>query len=428
MKVTKEDLKKSQIKLTIELTADEFLPYVEKAGRAIAETINIAGFRKGQAPLDVVKKQVGEMAVYEQAAEQAVNKTLPEAIKQEKLLTVGQPAIGIDKLAPGNPFIYNATVPMMPSVKLGDIKKIKAKKEAVEVKKEDIDKVIGNVRRMRATETLADRAAKMGDKVEVSFKVFLDSVPIDGGTSEKYPLVLGEKSMIPGFEEQVVGLKKDESKEFKLSFPKDYGQKMLAGKECDFQVKVLAVYDVVLPELNDAFAATLGEFKTVAEMTKAVSDNLQKEKDQTVDMKFEREVLSALVDASTFGDIPEVMLSQETQTMMAELEQNVTRQGLDFVEYLKHLKKDRKSLALDLAPDAVKRIKTSLAIRALAEGQKLTASKEEIDHEVHELSHSYQGNPQALQQINSASYRDYLGYVVRNKKTIHWLKEQASKK
>lgn len=427
MKVSKEDLKKSQMKLTVELTAEEFLPFVEKAGRAIAETINIAGFRKGQAPLDVVKKQVGEMAVYEQAAEYAVNKTLPEAIKEEKLSTVGQPAIGIDKLAPGNPFVYHATVPLMPEVTLGDIKKLKAKKPAAEVKQEDIDKVISNVRRMRATETLTDRAAKLGDKVEVSFKVFLDSVPIDGGSSEKYPLVLGEKTMIPGFEEQIVGLKKDEQKEFKLAFPKDYGQKMLAGKECDFQVKVLAVYEVTLPEMTDAFAATLGDFKTVADMNKAVKENLQKEKEQNADLAFEREVLQALVDASKFGDVPEVMLTQETQTMMAELEQNIARQGLDFAEYLKHLKKDRKQLALDLAPDAVKRIKTSLAIRALAESQKFTGSKEEIDHEVHELSHAYEGNPQALRQINSPSYREYLGYIVRNKKTIHWLKEQVSK-
>ncbi len=427
MKVTKEDLKKSQVKLTIELTADEFLPFIEKAGRHVAEHVEIAGFRKGQAPMEAVKQKVGEMAILQQAAEYAVQKSLPEAIEKEGLQTVGQPAIGLEKLAPENPLVFTATVPLMPSIKLGAISKVKAKKQDAKVTDEDVQKVIDNVRKMRASEVLADREAKMGDKVEISFKVFLDNVPIDGGTSEKYPLVLGEKSMIPGFEEQLIGLKKDQAKEFKLSLPADYGQKMLAGKECDFQVKMLAVYDVNLPAFDDAFAATLGDFKTVDDMKKAVRENLQKEKDQTVDLQFERDVLTSLVDASTFGDIPDVMLTQETQTMIAELEQNIARQGLDFAEYLKHMKKDRQTLALDLAPDAVKRIKTSLAIRELAKAQKIEVTKEETDKEVHDLAHNYEGNEAALRQINSPSYREYLGFVVRNRKAIHWLKEQVSK-
>ncbi len=428
MNVSQEALKQSQTKLIIELSVEEFAPFVEKAVRHIAEHIDVPGFRKGQAPMDVVKQKVGEMAVYEQAAEYAVQKTLPEAIKQKNLQTVGQPAIGIDKLAPGNPFIYTATVPLMPTVTLPDIKKVSGKKPEAKVGEEDIQKVIDNVRKMRASEAAVDREARNGDKVEISFKVFLDSVPIDGGSSEKYPLVLGEKTMIPGFEEQVVGMKKDQEKEFKLAFPQDYGQKMLAGKECDFKVKVLNVLEVTLPVLDDAFASTLGEFKTVDDMKKAVAENLQKEKDQQADIAFEREVLQSLVDQSKFGDIPEVMVTQETQTMIGELEQNVARQGLDFNEYLKHLKKDRKMLALDLTPDAVKRIKSALTIRALAEQEKIEASKEEIEKELHDLRHAYEGNQAVLRQLDSASYREYTSFVIRNRKTIHWLKEQVSKK
>lgn len=428
MKVSQESLKQSQTKLTVELTVEEFAPYIEKAARHMAEHVDIPGFRKGQAPLEVIKQKVGEMAVYEQAAEYAVQKTLPQAIKEKNLLTVGQPAIGIDKLAPGNPFVYNATVPLMPSVTLPDLKKVTGKKPEAKVGDEDIQKVIDNVRKMRGSETAVDREAKNGDKVEVSFKVFLDSVPIDGGTSEKYPLVLGEKTMIPGFEKQIVGMKKDQEKEFKLTFPKDYGQKTLAGKECDFKVKLLNVLEITLPELNDEFASTLGDFKTVADMKKAIAENLQKEKDQQADMAFEREVLQSLVDQSKFGDIPEVMVTQETQTMLGELEQNVARQGLDFNEYMKHLGKDRKSLTLDLTPDAVKRIKSALTIRALAEQQKIEASKEDIEKELHDLRHAYEGNHAVLRQLDSPGYREYMAFVIRNKKTIHWLKEQVSKK
>lgn len=425
MKVSQESLEKSQIKLTVELSADEFLPYLEKASRKIAEQVEVAGFRKGQAPMDMVIKKVGEMTVHQEAAQLAVEKTLEQAIEQEKLQTVGQPAIAIEKLAPGNPFVYTATVPLMPEVKLGDVKKLKVKPEEVKVAAEEIDKVITNVRRMRAKEQLVDRVAKMGDKVEVDFDVFLDSIPVDGGSGNKYPLVLGEKTMIPGFEEQVVGLKAGEVKEFKLAFPADYHQKMLAGKETEFKIKVLAVYEVVLPEMDDEFAKTLGEFKTFADMRAAVEKNLQEEKDQQADGKFEREVLEALIGVSKFGDLPEVMITQETKVMISELEQNVQRQGLDFNEYLMHLKKNRGQLMLDLTPDAAKRIKSALLIRELAKQQKIEPTAEEITVELDQLRHNYEGNEAVLRQLNSAAYREYLGNVVRNRKTIHWLKEQV---
>lgn len=427
MKISKELLEKSQVKLTVELTAEELLPYVEKAGRRLAEQMNIPGFRKGQAPMEVVVKQVGEMAVYEQAAELAVQKTLPQAIEQEKLRTVGQPAIALDKIAPGNPLVYTATVPLMPEVTVGDIKKITAKKEEAKVTDEDVEKVLTNVRRMRSTDKPVEREAKVGDKVEISFQVFLDNVPVDGGSSQSYPLVLGEKTMIPGFEEQVFGMKKDQEKEFKLDFPKDYTQKMLAGKTCDFKVKLIAVNEIVMPELDDAFAATLGDFKTVEDMKKAVRENVQQEKQQNADTAFERDMLEQLINLSKFGDVPEVMITQETRVMIGEMEQNIARQGLNFDDYLTHLKKDRKTLMLDLTSDAVKRIKSALVIRAMAEDRKVEASKEEIEKEVHELEHMYEGNEAALRQVRSPSYLEYLSFVIRNRKTLHWLKEEISK-
>lgn len=427
MNVKKETLEKSQIKLTVELSADEFLPYVEKAARRIAEQVEIPGFRKGQAPTEMVRQKVGDMALHQEAAQLAVEKTLSEAIEKEKLQTVGQPAIGIEKLAPGNAFVYTASVPLLPEVKLGDIKKLGVKPEEIKVTAEEIEKVIHNVLRMRAKEQLVDRAAKMGDKVELDFDVYLDSIPVDGGTGKKYPLVLGEKTMIPGFEEQVVGLKAGETKEFKLSFPKDYHQKMLAGKETEFKVKVLAVYEVVLPEVTDEFAKTLGDFKTAADMKAAVEKNLKEEKEQQADGKFEREMLEALIGVSKFGDIPEVMLTQETKVMMTELEQNVQRQGLDFTEYLLHLKKDRKQLMLDLTPDAAKRIKSALLIRELAKQEKIEPTEEELKAEMDQLRHAYEGNQAVLRQLESAAYREYLGNVVRNRKTIHWLKDKVKK-
>lgn len=428
MQVNKEQAEKSEIKLTVELSAEEFSPHVVKAAARISETIEIPGFRKGQAPVNVVKQKVGEMRLWQQAAEIAIQKVLPEAVSQEKLETVGQPSINIEKLAPGNPFVFTAAFPILPEVQVADLSKIKVKEEQPSVTEAEVEKVVDNVRRMRATEKTVDREAKKGDKVMIKFDVFLDKVPIDGGSSDNYPLVLGENAMIPGFEEQIEGMKKEEEKEFELKFPDDYHNKQLAGKTCEFKVKLHEVKEIELPELNDEFAKTVGEYDSVKALKEAIEKNVFEEKKEKSDRQTEVKMIEELIGASTFGDIPEVMVNQETKTMMGELEQNVARQGLDFEQYLQHLKKDRKQLMLDLTPDAIKRIKTALVIRKLAKEQNIEATESEVKEEMDKMRHAYEGSPEILSQLESQSYKDFLTNAIRNKKTMHWLKEQVIQK
>lgn len=427
MKVEQESLEQSQLKLTIELSQEEMLPFIEKAGRKFAENMNIDGFRKGQAPLDVVKGKVGEMELLQQAAELAVQDSLPKAIEEKKLQTVGQPAIAVDKLAPENPFVFTATLPIIPEITVGDITKVKAEKASVEVTEEDVTKVIDNLRKMRASQVLVDRGAKMEDRVELNFKVFLDNVPVDGGSGDKYPLTMGENTMIPGFEENLVGMKKDEEKEFKLAFPKDYHNKQLAGNECDFKVKMLSVFEVQMPELNEEFAKMLGDYDSVDALKDAIEKNLHEDKEKSVDNAFERDVVEGLVEVSKFGDIPEVMLTQESQQMLRELEQNIARQGLSFDDYLRHIKKDRQQLLLDFTPDAVKRIKAALLIKKVAEDEKLEVTEAEMKEELDTMRHAAQGDENFAKQLESKPYQDYMRNVLRNKKAVHWLKEQVAK-
>ncbi len=427
MKVEQESLEQSQLKLTIELSQEEMLPFIEKAARKFAENMNIDGFRKGQAPLDVVKTKVGEMELLQQAAELAVQATLPKAIEEKSLQTVGQPAIAVDKLAPENPFVFTATLPIIPEVTVGDVTKVKAEKAKVDVTEEDVTKVIDNLRKMRASQVLVDREAKKDDRVELNFKVFLDNVPVDGGSGDKYPLTIGENTMIPGFEDNLIGMKKDEEKEFKLAFPKDYHNKQLAGNECDFKVKLLSVFEVQLPELNEEFAKMLGDYDSVEALKDAIEKNLHEDKEKSVDNAFERDVVEGLVEISKFGDIPEVMLTQEAQQMLRELEQNIARQGLSFDDYLRHIKKDRQQLLLDFTPDAVKRIKAALLIKKVAEDQKLEVTEAEMKEELDTMQHAAQGDENFLKQLESKPYQDYMKNVLRNKKAVHWLKEQVAK-
>ncbi len=427
MQITKTEKEKSTVELKVEIPWADIQPAIAKAVKKISEQVDIAGFRKGQAPYDVIAKKVGEMTVLQEAASFVVQDTLPKVIKQEALETVGQPSINIDKLAVDNPLVYSAIVPIMPEVTIGDLSKIKAEREKSEVDEEEVNKVIENLRAMRAKEVLVNREAQNGDKLEINFNVFLDSIPVDGGQAEKYPLQLGEGSMIPGFEEQVVGMKAGEEKEFALTFPKDYHNKQLGGKEADFKIKVEAVYERELPELNKALAAEIGDFDSVEALKDSIETNLLEEKKQQIENAFEKAVVEGLVEQTTYGDIPENMLNQETNQMMQELENNLAQQGLKFEDYLVHLKKDRPQLKLDFAPDAMKRIQSALAIRALAKKEDISATEEEVNAEVEKMKEAYAINPQMMEQVSSPAYREYLQTVLRNKKTLQWIKDQVQK-
>lgn len=426
MNITNEPKEKSQVELKIELTWDEFTPYIEQAVKKIADHVDIPGFRKGQAPREMIEKKVGDMAVLQEAASLAVEKTLPSVMEEHKIDSVGQPSVNIEKLANDNPFLFSVMIPVLPEVTIGDISKIKVEKEEVSVEDAEVDKVVDNLQKMRAKEILAERPAKDGDKTEIKFEVFLDNIPVEGGTADKYPLVIGEGQMIPGFEEQIVGMKKEEVKEFKLKFPDEYHNKMLAGKEADFKVTMIAVFDRELPELNDDFAKEVGQVDTVNALKDEIEKNIFEEKKQKAEQEYERKVVEALIEQVTYGDLPDVMVTQETNQMMAELEQNLAQQGLKFEDYLQHLKKDRGQLMLDFTPDAVKRIKSALAIRTLAKTEKIEATPDEIEEELERYRKIYAVNPQMMEQVNSPGYKQYVTNVLRNKKTLEWLKEKIS--
>ena len=229
MKISKSQPKKSEVLLEIEVSTDEARPFLEKAAARVSKNTKIEGFRPGKAPYHIVKQKVGEMNIYQEALDNIVSHFYIEAVKQEDLDAVGQPKIEMEKVAPGNPIAFKATVSLMPEIKLGDYKNIKVEKKEIKVEDNEIDKSINDLKKMQVKEVLVAREAQKGDRVEVDFEVSLDKVVIEGGQGKKYPIVLGEGQMIPGFEEQIEGLKKNEEREFKLKFPTEYQNKMVAG-------------------------------------------------------------------------------------------------------------------------------------------------------------------------------------------------------
>lgn len=423
------------MEFTIEMTVDELKPYLQSATEEISSHRKIEGFRPGKAPYEIVAREVGEMFVYQTAASFAADATVAKVLLDEKVEIVDRPKIEVQKLAPGNPFIFKATVALVPAITLCDYDKVKVKPmPEIKIEEKEIDRVMTDLQKMRAKESLADKAAEKGDKVELDFDTFVDNVAIEHGHAKKHALIIGEERMIPGFEEQLIGLKADESKEFELEFPKKYHEKSLAGKKATFKVKVTAVFKIELPKMDNEFAIGLG-FKEFADLKKHVEANLRHEKEHKEEQRVELDLINELIEKSTFGEIPEVLINEETHKMFHELEDNVSREGLKFEDYLKHIKKTEGDLRIDFVPDAIKRVKTGLLIRHVAKVENIHADANEIDAEIERTLASYKFHPayegklaELEKNMRSENARYYFGNMVANRKTLEFLKGKVLEK
>ncbi|MAF13685.1 MAG: trigger factor [Parcubacteria group bacterium] len=422
MKVETKKLERGEVELNIELTVEEYQPFLEIAAKKISETSKVPGFRPGKAGFEIIKQKVGEGQIWQEALEPAVQKTFLKALDEQKLVTVGSPQIDVVKLAPGNPVAYKVKISLLPNVELGDYSKIKVTKKETVISDEQLQKVLSDLQKRHAKETLTDKKIAVGNKAEIDFEIFLDKVPIDNGKQQKFPLVIGEKTFIPGFEEKIIGLGKDDTKEFQLEFPKEYHQKNLAGKLADFKVKVIAVYDLQIPELNDDLAKSLGDFKNLQELKDKIKENLTAETKAKEDQKFEEEIIDKIIGESTFDDIPNILVDSETKKMVEELEHNLSHQGIKFEDYLGHIKKKREDLLLDFAPQAIKRVKSALIMRKVGKTENIKLEEAEIDLEIKKTLEAYAGNAEAEKNLKQPAYRDYLKNILTARKVMEHLK------
>ncbi|MFA5134850.1 MAG: trigger factor [Patescibacteria group bacterium] len=425
MHVSKKQLPKSQVELTIELAHEELKPFLEQAAKAISTTVKVAGFRPGNAPYDVVAREVGAMRVYEEAAELAVQQSFARAVVQEKLVTVGPPQVSIEKVAPGNPFAFKATVALLPDVTLGDYAGVKVDERAVQVEPAEVDDVISNLRKAYGKEKRILRPVQNGNKVEVDMNGYLDKVPVDGAQAKNQQMVIGEGNFVPGFEENLLGMSEGEEKEFTVRFPKEYHRKDLARRDIEFKVKVKAVYEIELPELNDEFAKSIGNVSTVGELQKRIEESIMREKQDKEKQRWELAVVDAVVKKSAFGEIPDVLIHSEMGKVLHELEHDVANRGMKFDDYLLSIKKSRDDLKKELQPRVIERIKSALVVRAIAEKESIRTTDEELDKEIETHRLAYKDNPEALKQVNTHAYRDHLYGILQNRKVFDLFRNQG---
>lgn len=427
MKVTTKELPQRRVSLTIEVSVEEAQPWIDKTAKKLSQEVKIAGFRPGHVPFDVLKKNVGEGTIYQEAFQMIVEATYPSAVEQEKLPILGRASIDVQKLAPGNPIIYVATVSLFPEVKLADVRKLKAKKEVVKVDQAEFDKTLQELRQMRASEALVVRAAAKGDKVLVDFQLTVEGVPVEGGQGSKMPLTIGENRFIPGFEDKLVGMVKESEQDFALTFPKDYFKKELAEKTGKFHVKLHEVYEVKLPELNEAFAKDL-QFKDVADLKVTIENNIKQELEKKESDRFEAALLSELAEKSKVSDLPDDLVGDETDKMLHELQGEIEdRNGLKFDDYLAHIKKTDEELKESFKPRATERLKVALVARAVADQEKLAPTPAEVDAQVKKDTEQFAQVPQMMEQVKHPGYRRYVENRLAHRKVIEFLTTASQK-
>jgi trigger factor len=279
MKTQVKNISDVKVELTISLGKEELATAEQVALTKLARDIKVGGFRKGKAPLEMVKKEIDPNALAGETAENAMSKAVAEAFMSEGIQALDRPAVEVKKYVPGEELEFTAEAEIIPKVELGDYKKLKAKKATVKVSKKEIDETIEKIRENFAEKKDVDRAAKNGDEVVIDFEGKKDGVPFEGGKSEHFPLELGSNSFIPGFEEGIVGHKTGDEFDLDLEFPADYHAADLAGAKVVFTVKVGHIHEKSLPEVNDEFVTKLGEFKTVDEFKKQIEEDLKSQKE-----------------------------------------------------------------------------------------------------------------------------------------------------
>ncbi len=390
MKVTKETLKNSQIKLKIELEPDELDTYTQKAVKLLSEQVKIPGFRPGTATYDVIKMHLGEPAILRQMIDLALPQTYSKAITDEKIPVVSRPEISI---LSENPLVYEATVALLPEVKVKNYKNIKVPKTTAEVEDKDVDNVLENLQKHYATYKPIERPIKKGDRVEIDFNG-KDStgVPLEGTQSKNHPVVVGENSLLPDFEKNLEGMNVGETKTFMMTFPKDYHAEHFRNKDVTFETTVQRAEEPQQPELNDEFVERVtGEKKSVEGLRKEIHTNLKTQRANEERMKQEDKLLEELLER-TEVEIPQQLTIEEIEYILEDLKADLSEKGLTMEQYLKATKKTPEDMTKDYQKEAEKRIKIRLALQFLFTEEKIEAGEQDIDAEIAELVTQYPEN------------------------------------
>ncbi|MEH6891633.1 trigger factor [Bacillus sp. JJ864] len=412
--------------LTIEVDVKEVNNSLDAAFKKVVQTINVPGFRKGKMPRPLFEQRFGVESLYQDALDIILPKAYGEAIDETGIFPVAHPEIDIEKFEKGQNLIFTAKVTVKPEVKLGEYKGLTVEKEDATVTDEDVENELKSLQERQAELVVKeDGTIENGDTAVIDFEGFVDGEAFEGGQGENYSLAIGSGTFIPGFEEQVVGLKAGEQKDVEVSFPEEYHAAELAGKPATFKVTVHEIKVKELPALDDEFAKDANEeVATLDELKAKIRENLEVNKKQEAEHKVRDEVVEK-ASANAEIDIPEAMIESELDRMVREFEQRLSYQGMNLELYYQFTGTDEEKLKGQMKEDAAKRVTTNLVLEAIIEAEKIEATDEEVNAEVEKMAEMYNMPVDAVKQAlgnvegvkEELQVRKAVDFLVDNSKT-----------
>ena len=398
MSVSVEKLEKSMVRLTIEVSAEDFDKAINKVYNRQKSRMNVPGFRKGKTPRKVLEKMYGAAIFYEDAANDCINSSYPDAAKESGEDIVSNPEINVTQIEAGKPFIYTAEVAVKPPVSLGKYKGVEVDKQEVTVFDEEVDAEIRKEQEKNASKNeITDRPVKDGDDIVLDFEGFCEGVAFEGGKGTDYPLTIGSGSFIPGFEEQLVGANIGEEMEVNVTFPENYQSDDLAGKDAMFKCTVKKITEKILPELDDEFADDVSEFSTLAEYKDDVRKNILERKQRSAQTAKENQAVEKVI-ADAHVEIPEAMLRTQQEQMTSEFEQQVMSQGMNFDDYLKYAQTTREQMVENMKEEAERRIKYRLVMEQVAREENIVATDEDFEAELQKMADAYRMDVETIKK------------------------------
>lgn len=422
--------KANEVKLEITIEAEKFEEAIKKVYFKSAKYINIPGFRKGKAPMNIVEKYYGKEIFYEDAFNEVAGEAYEEALKENNVEAVSRPNIEVTQIEKGKDLIFTAVVETKPEVELGKYKGIEIPKIEYTVSDEDIEKEIQQMQEKNSRlVSVEEGTVEKGNITVIDFEGFVDGIAFEGGKAEGHELEIGSGAFIPGFEDQVIGMKVEEEKDIKVKFPEEYFSKELAGKDATFKVKLHEIKKKELPELDDEFAKDVSEYDTLEELKNSIKEKIEKRNEEKEKYEKQELAIKAITEEMKI-DIPGGMIELEAENMLKDIEQRLSYQGMKLEQYLQMMGKTAEEMKKEYEPQAIEAIKSRLALEAIIKEEKIEATDEEIDNKIKEMATNYGKKEEEIK--DNENIRKYLKEGIENEKAIELIvknaKEKAGKK
>ena len=421
--VSKEN---NEAKFTLTFTAEEFDAATLESYKANKDRFVINGFRRGKAPRSIIEKQYGEGVFFEDAIDNLLNKGYTEALDTLKIEPIDRPDVdfGDEKFKKGKGFTATITVAVVPEITVKDYKGVKIERNLKKITAKDVQAELESRQKRNSRLVTVEREAQKGDTVILDYAGFCGEDQFEGGTAENQSLVLGSNSFIPGFEDQLIGVKAGEEKDVNVTFPKEYHEKSLAGKDAVFKCKLHEVKMEELPEINDDFAKDISEFDTLKELKADIKKTLEAQAKDAAEYEGKNKAIEAVVKANEFT-VPAVMIDDEAAKMLEEMSQQMQYQGLNLELYCQYLQKTPEQLKDDLKPEAEARVRSRLVVEAIADAEGLSASEEEIEKEYADMAKQYGMEVDKLKEMFDAQNAKYLAQDIKNRKAVDFIYANA---